>query len=320
MVAALLYFAFRETPLINIWEVIRRLRPGSLLTLVGMNLLFLVLVNTRWWIVLRSIGYSVSIPALMAYRLAGYGLSYVTPGPQFGGESLQVYLLHKGQNIPVDAAITSVYLDRMIDLIANFTFLLLGCLVIFSLGIYPGWASRSFAGMVMLLLVFPTGHLILLKKGKRPAAWLAKRWKNSRFLHIREVIIRSEEMAADLVQNKPSTLIAASALSGLVWVTAVLEFWLCLDFLGISAGWKEAAAALTAARMAFLAPVPGGLGVLETSLLVAAAMLGWGAATGIAVSLVIRARDVLLAVVGLCTGFILYRSFYGGTLTQGKDK
>ena len=56
---------------------------------------------------------------------------------------------------------------------------------------------------------------------------------------------------------------------------------------------------LTAARIAFLTPLPGGLGALEASQVFAMGALGFNPALGISISLWIRSRDVLLALLGL---------------------
>ncbi len=90
-------------------------------------------------------------------------------------------------------------------------------------------------------------------------------------------------------------------------MVSITEFWLLLRFLGIDASWIDAIAALTLVRMAFLAPIPGGLGALEASLVFAAQMAGWGAAAGIAASLVIRARDIILALLGLGSSMLGFR-------------
>jgi uncharacterized membrane protein YbhN (UPF0104 family) len=61
----------------------------------------------------------------------------------------------------------------------------------------------------------------------------------------------------------------------------------------------ETLAAMTAARLAILLPVPGAAGVLEASQVLALQALGYGPAAGIALGLLIRARDLLIAGSGL---------------------
>ena len=59
---------------------------------------------------------------------------------------------------------------------------------------------------------------------------------------------------------------------------------------------------LTAARVAILLLLPGALGILEASQILAFSALGLNPVIGISVSLLIRARDVLLGTVGIWWG------------------
>ena len=79
----------------------------------------------------------------------------------------------------------------------------------------------------------------------------------------------------------------------------MIEYWLMLTFVGGPVTIGQTIILLTAARIAFLLPSPGGLGTLEASQLLAFAAVGLNPAIGISLSLLIRARDILLGSVGL---------------------
>lgn len=319
VVALLVWFVFRQIPFTEILAVISRLGPESVLVLIAVNLGFLILANLRWLVLLRSFGYKISLVSLMGYRLAGFGLSYITPGPQFGGEPLQVYLLRRRAGVQLETAISSVYLDRLIDLMANFTFLFIGSIVIVSSDLFVDWINDSVWIIALSLLALPAAHLILLFLGKRPVSWLVSKLSWQWIRKIRFIGIRSEEQVANLVRTKPTTLAWMIVLSGLLWSGAIVEFWLCLHFLGVNASLQDTIGALTAARLALFVPVPGGLGALETSQFLAASWLGWGAVTGIALSLVIRARDIILACFGLVLGFGYNHPLLNHKTDQGKE-
>lgn len=85
------------------------------------------------------------------------------------------------------------------------------------------------------------------------------------------------------------------------------EYYIMLRFLGIAASAWELLAMLTAARLAILLPFPGGLGALELGQLLAFDVLGFSPEVGVAVALMIRARDVLLACLGLAIGALYLR-------------
>lgn len=307
----LLLLALRRVPLSQVGEVLSRLDVGQVLALILVNLVVLMLMAARWGLLLRIFGARVSLPSLLAYRLAGFGMSYVTPGPQFGGEPLQVHLLHRRQGTALETAIASVFLDRLVDLLVNFTFLAVGSLTILMAGVGKGWLGPGIWLPILALLLLPASHLIALAKGKRPAArlldMLAGRFGLGRRLasalqRAAELTGLAERQIGALLCDQPIAFARVLCIALLTWLGMILEYWLCLRFLGVAASLPEVISALTAARLAFLAPLPAGLGALEASQALAAQLLGWGSAVGIATSMVIRARDVLFAVLGLGLG------------------
>lgn len=309
VVVLLLYLVFRQVPLAQIKPIISRFHIAQAILILLMSLLFLFLANLRWWILLRSFGSSVSLLALSAYRQAGFGVSYFTPGPQFGGEPVQVHLLHLRKGVPLDRALSSVFLDRLVDVLSNFTFLAAGSLVL----LVGGWFTIHLPARTwffpFLLLLLPAGHLIALRLGALPASWLMNHITWPWVKRFRGLVFQSETQVAGLIIEKPVVVGMVLLLSALTWGVAISEFWLILRFLGIQAGLIESVAALTLMRFAFLVPVPGGLGALEGSMYLAAQALGWEPAAGIAVSLVVRARDILFALLGVGSGFLAYRSY-----------
>jgi uncharacterized membrane protein YbhN (UPF0104 family) len=65
--------------------------------------------------------------------------------------------------------------------------------------------------------------------------------------------------------------------------------------------------ALTAVRIAFLLPMPAGLGMLEAGQVLAMGLIGVNPALGVSLSLLIRIRDVIFGGLGLWLGGVLSR-------------
>ncbi len=311
-VAGLLFIVLRQIPLAQVRAALAHLTLAQIGLLFLVNLAIVWLMTARWWLVLRALGQRVGLHHLFAYRLAGFGVSYFTPGPQFGGEPLQVHLLHRNQKTPLASAVTSVFLDRMIDLLVNFTFLAVGVVVVGMMGLVRGWLGLGMWALALSLLALPLLHLLALGRGRRPATrmlrWAQDRlgWKGLR--RVVELAFETEEQVARFLTEQPLALARILGLSLFTWGVAIFEFWLCLHFLGAQARLEEAVSAMTAARLSLLMPLPGGLGALEAGQALAAQLLGWSPALGIALSLVIRARDVAFALAGLWFGGFVYRS------------
>ncbi len=84
-----------------------------------------------------------------------------------------------------------------------------------------------------------------------------------------------------------------------------------LRFLGLGLTLIQLVVILTAARIAFLLPLPGGIGTLEASQVLAFQALGFDPALGLSFSLAVRARDVLFGGIGL---------WWGGVLIGNRDR
>lgn len=307
----LAYLGLRTISLEEVWRAIARLQGWQAAVLIAANLGVLVLMAGRWWAILRAFGWRVSLVKLLGYRLAGFGLSYYTPGPQFGGEPLQVLLLHRAMGVPTTTAVTSVFFDKLIELLANFTFLVLGLAAALAAGLLHGGFSSGLWLVIPAVMAWPALHLRALATGRRPLTWLLERFEHRWRRPIWEVAARhareGEEMMGRLLREQPRALAAILAISALVWVVSVAEFTLLLHFLGAPVNLVQSIAILTAARVAFLLPVPGGLGVLEASLYLAIQAAGFDPGLGLAASLIIRARDMSLGAIGLIIGGIQSR-------------
>jgi uncharacterized protein (TIRG00374 family) len=314
---SLLAWALRDLPFQEIGATLQRLTPLQWLALFILNGLIFLLFSSRWWLILRSQGYRLPYLALSGYRLSAFSISYFTPGTQFGGEPLQVYWLQNRHAVPGPQALAAVALDKLFEMMANFTFLALGLLLAFKDSQIASNFGPAALALITILLALPLAYLLALWRGRFPLTALAKRLP--RRLVARPVLQKNlacfaegEQQIQVLIRRKPLTLLGVMFLSGLIWVLLLTEYWLSLAFLGIQADLMQTIVALTAARVAFLTPLPGGLGALEASQVLAMQALGIHPAVGISLSLLIRARDISFGVLGLLWAGRLSRSRQGG--------
>jgi uncharacterized protein (TIRG00374 family) len=270
---------------------------------MGLNTIVLATFAARWWIILRFQGVKVGFLPVMLYRLAAFGVSYLTPGPQFGGEPVQVLLLQTRHDVPAERGIASVTLEKAIELGVNGLVLFAGALFVFQSGLVPGFGVGGVFGSFLLMAV-PVGLLGVMWAGVRPFSpllrglptWLTSRKWFQRMLHA--VAGSEDEIIRLCAHNKPA-IIGASVVSALSWVLVVGEYGLALAFLGSPLPPNEVMALVLAARAAILLPTPGGLGAVEASQMIVTQALGYDPSIGLGVSVLIRARDLAFATVGI---------------------
>ncbi|MEZ4594826.1 MAG: lysylphosphatidylglycerol synthase transmembrane domain-containing protein [Chloroflexota bacterium] len=293
---AVLWLVVRSVPLREVGHTLGLLRGWQLVALVLLNGLVLLGLNGRWHILLQGLGYQLPFAALLGHRLAAFGVSYFTPGPHFGGEPVQVLLLEQQHGVPRSAAIAAVSLDKTVELLLNFGFLAFGVLLVVQNGLLGAAVGGRTAVWALLLLLPPTLYLWLIWRGRQPVTRLLRLMKLGGW---ETAVSASESQMNHLCQQNPRALLGAITFSALTWGVMIAEFYAMATFLGLSLSLAQLIALLTAARVAYLLPLPGGLGTLEASQVWALELMGFNPAAGLGLSLLIRLRDVSLGLLGL---------------------
>ena len=298
VLASLLYFALRNAPLTEILQTLQQLQFWQILTLLLINVLIYALITLRWWIIVRAESKSLPYFPLLAVRLAVFGVSYFTLGPQVGGEPLQVLYLQRKYGITYTRATASVLMDKLLEFLANFFLLAVGLTSVLQAGIISTNGSSflvSLSGLV-ILCVWPPIHIILMMRGIYPVSIVLRKISTNKFARF---IFASERMAGTFCRRHLVSLLSATAVSILAAIGMVSEFFFITRFLQIELSFSQTVAAWTAGWLAFLVPLPGGLGALEASQVFALGAFGISAASAISVTFLIRGRDLLIGGLGL---------------------
>lgn len=304
LAAALLWWVLRSVNLAEVWNTLKGLTGLQIILLLAVNALIAFTFGWRWWLILWAQGFSIPYSALASYRLVCFSVSYFTPGPHFGGEPLQVYLIRRRHDVPLAMATASVALDKLLEVVVNFIFLLIGVVITYLAQVAPGAVRGEAILIAAALLALPLGLLGILYAGKHPVSGLItylsprlpflERWQG--------IVAETEDHAIHACRQHPGAIAAAFGGSVVVWFALFFEFWLSTHFLGLDLNWVQLVSIVTVARVALLLPSPGGLGTLEAGQVWMMGLLGLNPAAGLGLSLLIRARDVLFGISGLLWG------------------
>ena len=294
----LLYVALRGMAWGEAWAAVRGVQGWQWGVLLVANGGMLAALFGRWAVILRAQGYPIPLWQIGRMALAGYAVSYLTPGPHFGGEPVQVYLLHTRHGVPLATATAGVVLDKALTLVTSFGFLWLGVLGVVVGGVFGTQVGQEAVGWAGLALAVPLGLLVGWWRGRVPLAALAA---VLRLGHLRPlaVLAEAEEQIVAFCRHHAGSFGLASGLSVLSWVLMAAEYWLMAHFLGLSMSLWQVVALLTAVRLSMLLPLPSGLGALEASQIWALQAMGLPPLFGVSLSLLIRLRDMALAIWGL---------------------
>lgn len=303
ILAALLYWALRNAPLIEIWESLKLLKLWQIGVLLVLNTAVIALMAARWWIIVHAENPSVPFLPLIGYRLSVFGLSYFTPGPQVGGEPLQVLYLQRSHGLTFARATSAVIMDKLLEFLVNFLLIGVGVWAIIRVGLIPDNGIRLDLSLIAagtVLLILPLVHILMLYNGRHPI---------SRFLLSQPIIPRNnkgirliivaERMASGFCRKHVRAMFLSIGASILAIVGIAAEYYLMVVFWGMQINAIQVFAALTAMQAAFLMPLPGGLGALEASQVFALGAFGQSASAAISLTLLMRARDILNGGIGL---------------------
>ncbi len=297
----LLAWALRQVSWPGLWAILRGFPPAGLALLTLLNAAILLALTGRWRVFVHTLPLSISLSTLFQARLAAFSLSYFTPGPQFGGEPLQVIALHQ-RGAPASAATATVALDKLVELITNFAVLALGVVALWGVGLGDPSSRVGVSLLAVGLLALPLLYLALLWRGHSPFAalfrWMASQRREGRLRQVLGMLAESEALAGELARTRPDVFMRALLWAGLAWGLMLVEFGFSVRFLGATLSPLEVLAALAGARFAFLLPIPGGLGALASSQALIFSALGYDPNIALALTLYIRARDLLMGFTG----------------------
>jgi uncharacterized protein (TIRG00374 family) len=300
----LLYWALKDIRFRDLFTNLGRLSAGQIAVLLVVNLLFVLVLTLRWAVILNGLGASVGLLRLMSYRLAGYAVSYLTPGPQFGGEPLQMYLAKQRSEVDYDVGSASILLDKTFELLGNFAFLGLASLAVLPMGVLSTSGLRLAIPLPSLLIALPATYLTAVFLGVRPLSWCLTRLPEGflarpRIRKARVFIVASETRILAYCRRRGRTVLQILVFFVLVWAISLGEMHLVLRFLGVPASLGHTLLILAGGKFAFLLPFPGALGALELTYVGLFQLLDLGAETGLSLVFYMRARDLLFAAAGL---------------------
>jgi glycosyltransferase 2 family protein len=297
-------WTFTQLPLAEISGSVSTLSFAQSGFWLGLNLAIIALCNYRWQILNHLFGLHPGFGNLLLMRLGGQAVSFITPGPHFGGEPLQVYWLHRLCKLPLGKSMLALGIDRFFELWVNFSILLLGIVTILlysSQELPEGWAL---AGGLFLL----TSMLLLLPwLVLRQPRWLANnlqklahRWmKHPRLMSIETGLQTMGDHFRTAIRTGKPALIKALGLSLFNWALLLLELNIVFGFVGVHPDLPGFFLILVSMRLAMLLPLPGGIGTIEAALLWSLQSLGFPPGAALGAIALMRLRDAIVLGTGL---------------------
>lgn len=287
----------------EIWAILSQLTIGKVLLFLALTQVSYALFNLRWKIILKTHGHRIPFWKLWLYRATGYGVSYITP-TQVGGEPVRIYLLHENHGISLSESTASVLFDKLLEMSSFIAFVASGIIVVSFTNLVPESSLYTFVGLIGACVLIAGYVFKKLLDGSGFLTTLFKSLGMKRFKRIEKFeqkIFRTEKLIMDFLahtEHKKSTLPLIIAISLLAWSFTIAEYALLAQFLGIGLSAFESFLVATIPLMAYLFPVPGGLGMLEGAQAGMFSLLGYSTSVALAVVVMVRVKEIFFSSIG----------------------
>jgi glycosyltransferase 2 family protein len=302
LLAALLYFALREAPLTEIWATLQQLQLWQIGLILTLNMIFYLLATARWWIIVEAENKRISFWPLFLVRVAVFGISYFTLGPQVGGEALQVLVLRQKYRLTYTHATAAVLMDKLLEFMVDFFLIAIGLTAVLRAGVIIENGEQFLGSLIVLvvLIAWPPLHLILLYHRHYPLTSLVHAIP---FIHKNAKPIRfmraAERLAGKFVQRYPRRLLTALGISLVGGAGMLVDYAVMASFVNIHLPFWKTVAGWMSGWMSLLMPLPGGLGAFEASQVFVLGKFGFSAAIALSLAFLIRGRDIFIGGVGI---------------------
>src|SRR5690606_17926508 len=128
---ALVGWTLVQMPLGAIMDTVASLTVLQWLLFAALNTTVVLALTQRWRGLINTQRQQVSLAEIFLIRQAGQCISFITPGPQFGGEPFQLYWIWKRCSVPLHHGGIALALDRFMELWINFAVLLMAACYLF---------------------------------------------------------------------------------------------------------------------------------------------------------------------------------------------
>ncbi len=283
----------------------------------ALTLLILIMGNWKWQEILRGEDVEVSFWKIFKPFLAGFGVMFLAPTIIGLGEIVRAYGLKRKNNIAWPKAMASVVIDRIFEWTVNLIIIFFGVLIfLYEIGLPPKNIIIIFVGVFSFLIagIF----LFYFKIIKRESiVKTVGRVFNER-LDKEPFDTEKELFNFFKIQNKPMwTSLGISFLrAGIMY----LRTWFLILFLGKKISVLSSLSILGFSYFAAIIPIPTSLGSHEIVQTFVFKSLGLGVSPATVFTMIIRAVELLFALMGVIILLRMGVTFLKNLLLKTVDK
>lgn len=280
----LLWLAFRGHDLNAIWEQLIHANFIWVFLSVLVSMLAHFVRGLRWKMLVTPLGYTPKNANMFHAVMIGYLANLAVPRM---GEVSRCGVLSKTDQIPLQALIGTVIIERIIDVLFLFGILLVSILIeyqtikdFFYNNILQVFIAKFQNPSTSLIFIFLFMLMMLL------ALYLQKRYhqqllKNKLYHKLWEMVLGFKDGALSILKLEQKALFILYSI--FIWAMYTLSTWLCFFAIAPTSGLSLSAGLFIMAigGIGMSAPVQGGIGAYEAAIQLALVVYGISSADGL---------------------------------------
>jgi len=300
---SLFIFVLKRVGWSEIWAALNILSGWQFFLIIFILSLGFLLCVWRWKIILHSQGYfKIPLTVLLRSKIVGFTLSYLTPAIYFGGEPLRALMLKEENGLDWEANITSIIIDKVLELTINGLIILTGLIYILTYFTLPSWLSWLLIGILFFCLGL--AYFFYSRTIKKRGFFTSiinffNLYQIEKIKGIQSNLQTIEKYLANFFSHQPRYLMTGLGLSLVGRGLSIVGAWLIIHFLGVEIGLITLLVFMALLYAVFFIPIPGSLGSQEASQALVFTLFGLGAHTGIAWILILRVIHLIGVAIGL---------------------
>jgi putative membrane protein len=272
----------------------------GIVPIVGQELVSYTANTLGWWAAFAPPRPAIRFRELLAARMAGDAVNYVTPTATIGGEFVRTRFL-RGRARATDL-VASVTIAKLTQTMAQIIFILLGLAIIIGDTPLPATARHGLFIVLVTFSAFVIGLLLLQRRGM--FAPLLAVLRRLGVPQPPQLVQRLQRLDAEIVRfhdHAAGSFVASVAGFFVGWTMGVVEIYLILTFLDVPVTVHRALTieVLSATIDGMMFFVPAKAGTQEGGKVLIFTLLGLDPAKGLALGLLRRMRELSWAAVGL---------------------
>ncbi len=287
----------------NTGEMINLLQSAPIQPIIGFIITSIVLVflfTFAWAVLLYSESIHLPFRRLISYRMIGFAISYVTPGPKIGGEITQARVASREGN--EKKLLTTSIMENISHTIAGLIFdgAVIGIAIAFIP--IPPFFHYVFYTLTGIALIIPFLYHIVIKEDFKPVSWIVEKLDSVGMIARKEyqkAVVNAEKYFKKYLNENQKSIVISTLILFFSKLILSIQIMFIAQMLSVNLTIPQAMLFAAVIDIAYTIPAYMGIGVLEAGQASISSVLGLTGGFGVTVALLTRVRDLTISGLGL---------------------